>query len=89
MPQAAATATKQVPTGYGNSNRISTCYGAMATVIEHVPQVSGSSGDSNSRSSIGTATAELVKRIRGDIKLAEVVATSLQKRRQESDRSAS
>ena len=75
--------------GGGDSNRISTCHGATATATEHVPQVGGSSGDSNSRSSIGTAIAELVERIRGDIELAEVVATSLQKRRQESDRSAS
>ena len=76
-------------TGSSDSNRTSTCHGATATATEHVPQVGGSSGDSNSRSSIETATAELVERIRGNTKLAEVVATSLQKRRQESDRSAS
>ena len=76
-------------TSGGDSNRTSTCYGATAIATEHVPQVGGSSGDSNSRSSIGTATAELVERIRGDTELAEVVATSLQKQRQESDRSAS
>ena len=33
--------------------------------------------------------AKLVERIRGNTKLAEVVATSLRKRRQESDRSIS
>ena len=76
-------------TGSGNSNRTSTCYGATAIATEHVPQVSGSSSDSNSRSSIGTVTAELIERIRGDTKLVEVVATSLQKQRQESNRSAS
>ena len=49
----------------------------MATVIEHVPQVSGSSGDSNSRSSIGTAIAKLIKQIRGNTEFTEIAVTSL------------
>ena len=51
-------------------------------------------GDSNrtraNRLAEAVATiAELVERIGGDTELAEVVATSLRKRRQESDRSTS